>query len=121
MERISRKSMTGEMSRKEFMTAAAGMGLLAGCAPAATPGEAGRQGTVIAVTRGPEDPDRVMLALVLGTFLPEGDHHVWFTIHGGPVCKSAEAERISSPLFKKFGSAADVFATLRKKGVKVHI
>ncbi|HLG42046.1 MAG TPA: hypothetical protein VI643_01685 [Planctomycetota bacterium] len=108
------------MTRKEFMAAAAGAGLLAGCGPAAVP-DPKRLGTVIAITKGPEDPDRVILGLVTATFMPTGDNHVWFTIQGGQVCRREDAEKLSSPLFKSFGTAKQLFESLRAKGVKVHI
>ena len=83
--------------------------------------EGGRAGYVVAVTHGPKDPDRVLLALVTASRLPRGDNHVWFAIDGGQLCKKGEAEKVTSPLFTKQGSAAQVIEELRARGVAVHI
>ncbi len=83
--------------------------------------EAGRKGYVIAITHGPKDPDRVMLALTTATRLPKCDNHVWFAIDGGQVCKKGEAEKVTSPLFTKQENAAKLIEALRAKGVAVHI
>jgi len=64
----------------------------------------------VAVTHGPKDATRVMPALVTASGLPKGDNHVWFAIDGGEVCKKEEAEKVTSPLFPKQGSAAKVAA-----------
>lgn len=85
------------------------------------PIEGGRQGYVVAITHGPKDPDRVMLALVTASRLPAGDNHVWFAIDGGQLCKKGDAEKVSSPLFTKQGNAAKVIEQLRAKGVAIHI
>lgn len=83
--------------------------------------EGGRQGYVIAITHGPKDADRVMLALVTASKLPKGDNHVWFAIDGGQLCKRGEAEKVSSPLFTKQGNAAQMIEELRAKGIAIHI
>ncbi len=83
--------------------------------------EGPRQGYVIAITHGPKDPDRVMLALFTATRLPKGDNHVWFSIDGGQLCKKGEAEKVTSPLFTKQGNAAKMIEELRAKGVAIHI
>jgi hypothetical protein len=101
---------------------AGGLGLaaLAGCSRTVV-AEGGRQGYVVAVTHGPGDATRVMLALVTATRLPKGDNHVWFAIDGGQVCKKGEAEKVSSPLFPKQGSAAKVLDEVRSQGTHLHI
>jgi len=76
---------------------------------------------VVAVTHGPQDATRVMLALVTASRLPKGDNHVWFAIDGGELCKKGEAEKVTSPLFAKQGNAAQVIDAIRAQGTAVHI
>ncbi len=101
----------------------AGLGLsaLSGCGSKTPVSEKGRQGYVIAVTHGLHDPTRVMLALVTAAKLPKGDNHVWFAIDGGEICKAGQAEKVSSPLFAKQGTAAKVIDEVRGQGTALHI
>jgi len=124
---MSRKEEAPNLSRFDFLRLAAlgtgGLGLtaLAGAGPQAAAAEGTHQGYVVAVTHGPQDATRVMLALVTATMLPKGDNHVWFAIDGGQLCKKGEAEKVTSPLFKKQGNAAKLLDALRSKGTPVHI
>jgi hypothetical protein len=128
-EIMSKEQGHSALSRGEFLRLAAvgagGLGLsaLAGCGSetATAQAEGGRKGYVVAVTHGPSDPTRVMLALVTASKLPQGDNHVWFAIDGGPLCKKGEAEKVSSPLFAKQENAAKVIETIRAQGTAVHI
>ena len=117
-----------ELSRTEFLRAsaigAAGLGAAA-LAPGAAASEPiapqQRRGYVVAVTHGPADPTRVMLALFTATRLHAGDNHVWFAIDGGQLCKKGEAEKVTSPLFTKQGNAAKMLDQIRDKGTAIHI
>lgn len=123
------------MDRADFLRLVAlgggglGLGAVAGCNPqdqapappqGAAPGDP-RRGYVVAVTHGPDDPARVLLALVTATRLPEGDNHLWFAIDGGQVCKTEVAERIISPLFTRQGNAARLLDQIRSRGTALHI
>lgn len=116
------------MSRTEFLRTstrgAAGLGIaaLAAGGAAATPAAAeSRRGYVVAVTHGHADPTRVMLALFTATRLPTGDNHVWFAIDGGQLCKKGDAEKVTSPLFVKQGTAAKLLEQIGEKGTAIHI
>lgn len=119
------------INRADFLRLAAlgagglGLGAAAGCGPRDQPAgdasEGARRGYVVAVTHGPDDPARVLLALFTATRLPRGDNHVWFAIDGGQVCKRDVAERLSSPLFTAQGSAAALIDRIRSQGTALHI
>jgi len=124
---MSEKVDGSPVSRGDFLRLAAlgagGLGLtaLAGCSGKAGVSEGGRQGYVVAVTHGLKDPTRVMLALFTATKMPKGDNHVWFAIDGGQLCKKGEADKVTSPLFPKQGSAAKVIEQIRGQGTALHI
>ncbi len=115
------------VNRADFLRLAAvsagGLGLtaLAGCVSKTVVTEGSRQGYVVAITHGPDDATRVMLALVTASRLPKGDNHVWFAIDGGELCKIGEAEKVSSPLFVKQENAAKLLEQIRSQGTALHI
>ena len=124
---MSQKEQASNPSRLEFLRMATlgaggfGLAALAGSPPQASATEDARQGYVVAVTHGPQDVTRVMLALVTASMLPRGDNHVWFAIDGGQLCKKGEAEKVASPLFSKQGNAARMLDAIRAHGTAVHI
>ncbi len=113
------------LSRAEFLRVstlgAAGLGAAAAAGSAAHAASQPSRGYVVAVTHGPSDATRVMLALFTATRLPAGDNHVWFAIDGGQLCKKGDAEKVTSPLFVKQGNAGKLIDELRAKGTKIHI
>ena len=123
-----KNNATSRVSRGEFLRASArGAGAVglaawasAGPVSAASTAET-RRGYLIAITHGPGDPTRVMLALFAATRLPPGDNHVWFAIDAGPLCKKGEADKVTSPLFVKQGSAARLLEQIREKKIATHI
>lgn len=125
---MSHEEVSSNLSRGDFFRLAAlgagGLGLtaLAGCNTKRTVvAEGARLGHVVAVTHGPEDATRVMLALFTATRLPKGDNHVWFAIDGGQLCKKGDAEKVTSPLFTKQGNAAKLIDEIRANGTALHI
>jgi len=123
-----KNTIANALSRGEFLRASAigaggfGLAALASAGPTAEAALADtRRGYVVAVTHGPSDPTRVMLALFTATRLPAAENHVWFAIDAGPLCKKGEAEKVTSPLFTKQGDAAKMLAQIRDKGTAIHI
>ena len=118
-----------DLSRGDFLRVstlgAAGLGVAGFAGAASAADQAGsaapRRGYVVAVTHGPADATRVMLALFTATRLPAGDNHVWFAIDGGQLCKKGDGEKVTSPLFVKQGNAAKLIDEIRAKGTKLHI
>ena len=115
------------LSRSDFLRLAAlgagglGVGAFAGYAFRSAVPEGPRQGYVVAITHGPSDATRVMLALFTTSKLPKGDNHVWFAIDGGPLCKKGEAAKVTSPLFVKQENAAKLLDEIRSQGAALHI
>ena len=87
----------------------------------AAPASEKSAGSVVVITHGEDDPARAILALILAERLPAGDNHVWFSLEGGPLCKRGAAEKISSPVFEKQGTAEELLAKIKKNGAQLHI
>ena len=115
------------LSRLEFLQLAAlgaggaGLAAMVGCQSTNGPTVRPRGGYVVAVTHGPMEADRVMLALVTASRLPKGDNHVWFSIDGGQIAKIDEAAKLSSPLFDTQGTAQSVLEVIRSQGTSLHV
>ena len=77
------------------------------------------------VTHADDDVDRAALALILasvdakkiGKELPGVT--IWFTLQGAKLCKKGEAAKLTSPVFKKFGTLANILAMATKAGAKL--
>jgi len=129
---MSAPEQNANLSRSDFLRLAAfgaggvGLSAMAGCRGEPTPAvseaaQSPRRGYVVAITHGPDDPTRVMLALATASRLPKGDNHLWFAIDGGQIAKKEVAGTVSSPLFPKQGTAAEMLEELRSGGVSFHI
>jgi len=111
------------ISREEFLKGmGAGLGamalggLMAGPAVA---GEGSAKKYIVVLTNGGNNPNRAILGLLMAfTALDKGFGavHVWMTLEGAEVAVKGKAERIESPIFKKFGTAAELVQKLKAKG-----
>jgi len=109
-----RTSLSG-LTRKGFLRLAglAGAASLFGrVTPASASG--GKAERLYVVTHADDDVDRAALALLLasvdakkiGKELPAVT--IWFTLQGARLCRKGAAEKLVSPVFKKFGTLADI-------------
>ena len=115
-----------ELSRSDFLKLAGLSALvpLLGGATRASAAE-GKAERLYIVTHGDDDVDRAALALILasldakkiGKELPGVT--IWFVLHGAKLCKKGEAEKLTSPVFKKLGTLADLLAASTKAGAKL--
>lgn len=97
---------------------AAGLaGFMGGQAVAAEGEKKGKY--VVVATSGGNDPNRAILALLMAVTAQDkgwGEVHVWMTLDGADLANKSKAERIDSPIFKKFGNAAELMKKLKDKG-----
>lgn len=97
---------------------AAGLaGLMGGQAMAVEGEKKGKY--VVVATSGGNDPNRAILALLMAVTAQDkgwGEVHVWMTLDGADLANKSKAERIDSPIFKKFGNAAELMKKLKDKG-----
>lgn len=118
------QSEQNAVSRGDFLKTlgmgigAAGLaGLVGGQAMAAEGEKKGKY--IVAITNGGNDTNRAILGLLMAfTALDKGfgEVHVWMTLEGADLAVKGKAERIESPIFKKFGSAAELIKKLKDKG-----
>ncbi len=74
---------------------------------------------VVVITSGGNNPNRSILALLLASIAADkglGSIHVWMTLEGADLASKSKAERIESPIFKKFGNALELMKKLKGKG-----
>jgi predicted peroxiredoxin len=74
---------------------------------------------VIVITHGGNDPNRAIFALLMAQTAADKDWgkvHVWMTIDGADLVHKKNAERIESPIYKKFGNAAEIMKKIKDKG-----
>lgn len=96
---------------------AAGLGAVLGGQALAEGDKKGKY--VVVVTNGGNDPNRAILALLLANVAADkgwGSVNVWMTLDGADLAAKSKAERIDSPVFKKFGNALELMKKLKEKG-----
>lgn len=77
------------------------------------------------VTHADDDVDRAALSLLLaGVDAKKIGKEltgvtVWFTLQGARLCRKGAAEKLTSPVFKKFGTLADILGGAVKAGAKL--
>jgi predicted peroxiredoxin len=80
---------------------------------------------VYVVTHSDDDVDRAALALLLAgidakkTGKELSGVTVWFTLQGTKLCRKGAAEKLTSPIFKKFGTLAEILGGAVKAGAKL--
>jgi predicted peroxiredoxin len=100
----------------------AGLGVLGAGAMLSRPAQAeeGKQPRyVFVVTNGGNNPNRAIWSLLIADVALKkemGSVHVWFTIEGADLCLKGHAEKVTSPIFLKYGNALEIMEGVRKQG-----
>jgi predicted peroxiredoxin len=123
---MSEPTDSDPLSRSDFLKLA-GAATLLPLLGSATPSAAGDRAPdrLYVVTHGGDDPDRVALAFLLAGLDAKrvgGDFAsvtVWFTLKAGALCRKGEMEKLTSPVFRKFGNLAETLAVAVKGGAKL--
>jgi predicted peroxiredoxin len=123
---MSEDTLVSDLSRNDFLKLA-GLSALVPLLGAVTPASAadGRTERLYVVTHADDDVDRAALALILasvdtkkiGREIP--GLTIWFTLQGAKLCRKGAAEKLVSPVFRKFGTLADIIAMSAKSGAKL--
>ena len=114
-----------EVSRGDFLKLA-GLSALLPLIGSVTPASAMEiKERVYVVTHSDDDVDRAALALLLAGIDAKkigkelSGVTVWFTLQGGKLCRKGAAEKLTSPIFRKFGTLADILGDAVKAGAKL--
>lgn len=114
-----------EVSRGDFLKLA-GLSALLPLIGSVTPASAaGGKERLYVVTHADDDVDRAALALLLAGIDAKkigkeiSGVMVWFTLQGGKLCRKGAAEKLISPIFRKFGTLADILGGAVKEGAKL--
>jgi len=77
------------------------------------------------VTHSDDDVDRGALALLLAGIDAKKIGKeltgvtVWFTLQGAKLCRKGAGEKLTSPIFRKFGTLAEILGVAVKAGAKL--
>jgi predicted peroxiredoxin len=74
---------------------------------------------VVVITHGGDDPNRAIFGLLMAdTALDKGwgKVHVWMTLGGADLVNKKKVDKIDSPIYKKFGNAAEIMKKIKDKG-----
>jgi len=122
---MSDERLLPDVSRSDFLKLA-GLSALLPLIGSVTPAAAAESlERVYVVTHSDDDVDRAALALLLaGTDAKKIGKElsgvtVWFTLQGAKLCRKGVAEKLTSPIFKKFGALADILGGAVKAGAKL--
>ncbi len=122
---MSDERVLPDVSRGDFLKLAglsALLPLIGSVTPASAAGEKER---LYVVTHADDDVDRAALALLLAGVDAKkigkelSGVTVWFTLQGGKLCRKGAAEKLTSPVFRKFGTLADILGGAVKAGAKL--
>lgn len=123
MENGKPEILSENMTRGDFLKAvglgAGSIGLAAMMGGQALAEEGKKGKYIVAITNGGNDPNRAILGLLMAyTALDKGlgEVHVWMTLEGADLANRTKAEKIESPIFKKFGNAHDLMKKLKEGG-----
>ena len=122
---MSDERVLPEVSRSDFLKLA-GLSALLPLIGSVTPASAadGKERLYV-VTHADDDVDRAALALLLAGIDAKkigkevSGVTVWFTLPGVKLCKKGAAEKLTSPIFKKFGTLSELLSAAVKAGAKL--
>ena len=122
---MSDERVLPEVSRSDFLKLA-GLSALLPLIGSVTPASAaGGKERLYVMTHADDDVDRAALALLLAGIDAKkigkefSGVTVWFTLPGVKLCRKGAAEKLTSPVFKKFGTLADILGGAVKAGAKL--
>jgi predicted peroxiredoxin len=122
---MSDEHLLPDVSRGDFLKLAGLSALLPLIGSVAPASAADGKERLYVVTHADDDVDRAALALLLAGVDAKkigkelSGVTVWFTLQGGKLCRKGAAEKLTSPIFKKFGTLADILGGAVKAGAKL--
>jgi len=122
---MSDERVLPDVSRGDFLKLA-GLSALLPLIGSVTPASAadGKERLYV-VTHADGDVDRAALALLLAGIDAKkigkefSGVTVWFTLQGAKLCRKGAGEKLTSPIFRKFGTLAEILGVAVKAGAKL--
>ena len=122
---MSDERVLPEVTRSDFLKLA-GLSALLPLVGSVTPASAaGGKERLYVVTHADDDVDRAALALLMAEIDAKkigrefSGVTIWFTLPGVKLCRKGAAGKLTSPIFKKFGTLADILGGAAKAGAKL--
>ena len=122
---MSDERVLPDVSRGDFLKLA-GLSALFPLIGSVTPASAaGGKERLYVVTHADDDVDRAALTLLMAGIdaKKSGKENsgvtIWFTLQGAKLCRKGAAEKLTSPIFKKVGTIADILGGAVKAGAKL--
>ena len=122
---MSDERVLPDVSRGDFLKLA-GLSALLPLIGSVTPASAaGGKERLYVVTHADDDVDRAALALLLAGIDAKqigkefSGVTVWFTLQGAKLCRKGAGEKLTSPIFRKFGTLAEILGVAVKAGAKL--
>ena len=122
---MSDERVLPDVSRGDFLKLA-GLSALLPLIGSVTPvSAAGGKERLYVVTHADDDVDRAALALLLAGIDAKkigkefSGVTIWFTLQGAKLCRKGAGEKLTSPIFKKFGTLAVILGVAVKAGAKL--
>jgi predicted peroxiredoxin len=114
-----------DLSRNEFLKLAGLSAILPLLGSATSASAADGKERLYVVTHADEDVDRAAFALLLAGIDAQKIGKevtgvtIWFTLPGVKLCRKGAAEKLASPIFRKFGTLGDILSAAVKAGAKL--
>jgi predicted peroxiredoxin len=122
---MSDERVLPDVTRTDFLKLAGLSALLPLIGSVASASAAEGKERLYVVTHADDDVDRAALALLLAEVDAKkigkelSGVTVWFTLQGAKLCRKGAAEKLTSPVFRKFGTLADILGGAVKAGAKL--
>ena len=114
-----------DLSRNDFLKLAGLSAILPLLGSVSSTSAAEGRERLYVVTHADDDVDRAALALLLAGIDAKkigkevSGVAIWFTLPGVKLCRKGTAEKLTSPIFRKFGNLADILSAAVKAGARL--
>ena len=122
---MSDERVLPDVSRGDFLKLAGIVALLPLVGSVTPASAAGEKERLYVVTHADDDVDRAALALLLAGIDAKkigkelSGVTIWFTLPGVKLCRKGAAEKLTSPVFRKFGTLGDILTAAVTAGAKL--
>jgi predicted peroxiredoxin len=122
---MSEKCNSPDLSRNEFLKLAGLSAMIPLLGSGTSVSAADGTERLYVITHADDDIDRAAFALLLAGIDAKkigkelSAVTIWFTLPGVKLCRKGAAEKLTSPIFRKFGTLADILQAAVKAGARL--